>query len=511
MEWVLTQSRWEGEWAAGMKRLNVDRIGLSGGEEREVEGEESNSEDMAYVIYTSGSTGEPKGVVIEQGGVANTIIEVNRRWGVGEGDRVLALSGLSFDLSVYDVFGMLAAGGGVVMPEAGRRRDPAHWVELMEQEGVTIWNSVPALLEMLVEYVEGKGGCGAGLRGLRLVLLSGDWIPKGLVDRLRRLTGHEVTVVSLGGATEASIWSIAYEIEEVKTSWSSVPYGRALGGQRMYVLDEEMEECPKWVTGEIYIGGRGLARGYWKNAEQTAARFVRRPGTGERLYRTGDMGRYQEDGNIELLGRADRQVKVHGYRIELGEVEAGLKGCRGVWDAVVEAEREGAAKRLVAYVVTGREPTLTVETLRKQLQERLPAYLLPSVYHFLPTFPLTHNGKIDREALKDMHLVGKDPARACISSRTPVEDQIARLWAECLDVRSESVEVRDNFFESGGDSIHAVRLLRDINKSFDVALTLEKLLLSPTVAGLAAAVEDTVLRRVEALSEEESRRLLEGA
>ncbi|HEX7183847.1 MAG TPA: amino acid adenylation domain-containing protein, partial [Thermoanaerobaculia bacterium] len=305
-------------------------------------------EDLAYVIFTSGSTGQPKGVMIDHRGALNTIMDVNRRFGVGASDRILALSSLSFDLSVYDVFGLLAAGGAVVVPDAGTTRDPSHWAELAARAGVTVWNSVPALMEMLVEYRSGIAN--APVMPLRLALLSGDWIPVRLPERIRsQFPGSRV--ISLGGATEASIWSILYPIEDAPPSWTSIPYGRAMTSQTVRVLGEDLEPRPVWVPGDLYIGGIGLALGYWRDEEKTSAAFLIHPRTGERFYRTGDLGRLLPDGNIEFLGREDTQVKVQGHRIELGEIEVALTGHPTVSAAVVATVGERDAKQLAAYVV----------------------------------------------------------------------------------------------------------------------------------------------------------------
>ncbi len=339
-------------WPEGIERVVVeaedskdikDEKDLKDGQEN------ASPDDLAYVIFTSGSTGEPKGVMIDHRGALNTVIDVNRRFRVGPDDRVLALSSLSFDLSVWDIFGMLAAGGALVVPDAGSERDPAQWAELAAGERVTVWNTVPALLEMLVEHGVGRPGVLAA--PLRLVLLSGDWIPLSLPDRIRAaFPGAQV--ISLGGATEASIWSILFPVDEVGAEWTSIPYGRALANQSFHVLDEDLEPCPVWVPGHLWIGGIGLARGYWRDEEKTGAAFLVHPRSGERLYRTGDLGRLLPGGDIEILGRDDTQVKVQGHRIELGEIEAVLARHPAVAAAVVAAvgERSGP-KRLVGYVV----------------------------------------------------------------------------------------------------------------------------------------------------------------
>ncbi|MCA9540322.1 MAG: amino acid adenylation domain-containing protein, partial [Myxococcales bacterium] len=315
-------------------------------------------DELAYVIYTSGSTGQPKGVMIDHGGAVNTLVAVNAAFEVGPRDRVLALSSASFDLSVYDVFGVLGAGGAVVLPDADRNRDPAHWAALMRQHGVTIWNTVPALMEMLVTWAERADR--EALRGLRVILLSGDWIPVSLPDRIRALA-PEARIVSLGGATEGSVWSIWHPIERVDPAWDSIPYGRPMPGQRFYVLDEALQPRPDDVPGELFIGGRGVALGYWGDADQTAARFVTHPVTGERLYRTGDLGRWRGD-VIEFLGRVDFQVKIGGHRVELGEVESALLRQPSVGGAVAVAAGDPRGERtLVAYVVPDARPATLPE------------------------------------------------------------------------------------------------------------------------------------------------------
>jgi len=317
-------------------------------------------DDLAYVIYTSGSTGLPKGVAIDHRGAVNTILDINRRFGVTAADRVLALSALNFDLSVYDIFGPLAAGGAIVLPSAALRTDPSHWQTLMMRHRVTIWNSVPALMQILMEggswgeQENRENGSSAPPNpptALRLVMLSGDWIPITLPGQIQR-HWPDVRLYSLGGATEASIWSIFYPITALDPSWTSIPYGKPLTNQTFHVFDDQLNPRPVWTPGHLYIGGVGLAQGYWRDAEKTQASFIFHPHTGERLYKTGDLGRYLPDGNLEFLGRADFQVKIRGHRIELGEIEAALLQHPGIKEAVVNAiGAPQAYTQLVAYVV----------------------------------------------------------------------------------------------------------------------------------------------------------------
>ncbi|MEH1861785.1 MAG: amino acid adenylation domain-containing protein [Nostoc sp.] len=336
------------DWPKDLRRICADTEELTGEFHQPLESVQT-PEDLAYVIYTSGSTGLPKGVMIDHRGAVNTIADINQRFQVEAVDRVLALSSLSFDLSVYDIFGTLAVGGTIVVPEASVAQDPAHWAELMVRENISIWNSVPALMQMIVEYAADKPEV---FRHLRLVLLSGDWLPLTLPTQIKSLV-EGVQVVSLGGATEASIWSILYPIEKVSPDWKSIPYGKPMKSQRFYILDEALEPRPVWVPGQLYIGGIGLARGYSQDEERTAASFITHPVTGERLYKTGDLGRYLPDGNIEYLGRIDHQVKIRGFRIELGEIEAVLAHHPDVLQAVVVAQENiPDNKYLVAYIVS---------------------------------------------------------------------------------------------------------------------------------------------------------------
>jgi yersiniabactin nonribosomal peptide synthetase len=299
----------------------------------------------AYVIYTSGSTGTPKGVVISHQGALNTCDTLNRRYRVGPTDRVLALSALHFDLSVYDVFGLLSAGGALVLPDDSERRDPSAWCRLIERHHVTLWNSVPALFDMLLTYSEGFS-----LRApsaLRAAMLSGDWIGLDLPARYRAFR-PDGAFVAMGGATEASIWSNIFEIRDVPAHWRSIPYGHPLANQRYRVVDEHGRDCPDWVAGELWIGGTGVALGYFNDVERTARQFV--VAGGERWYRTGDRGCYWPDGTLEFLGRRDKQIKIGGYRIELGEIDAAVARIDGVKSslAVALGERE---KSLAAFVV----------------------------------------------------------------------------------------------------------------------------------------------------------------
>ncbi|PDP87090.1 non-ribosomal peptide synthetase, partial [Glycomyces fuscus] len=274
----------------------------------------------AYVIFTSGSTGEPKGVEVTHRSATNTVADVCARFGIGADDRVLAVSALDFDLSVFDVFGLLGVGGAIVVPGEEQRRDATAWCAAVREHGVTVWNSVPVLAQMLLEAATGAQ---ESLSGLRVVMVSGDWVPLDLPRRTRE-TAPGCRFVAMGGATEAAIWSNYEEVSEAAPDWPSIPYGRPLSGQRFRVVGPDGRDRPDWVPGELWIGGAGVAVGYRGDPSTTAARFVTDE-QGVRWYRTGDQGRYRPDGRLEFLGRDDQQVKIRGHRLELGEVEAAAR------------------------------------------------------------------------------------------------------------------------------------------------------------------------------------------
>ncbi|WP_440864152.1 amino acid adenylation domain-containing protein [Symbiopectobacterium purcellii] len=295
-------------------------------------------EQPAYLIYTSGSTGTPKGVVMSHQAAWNTLADINNRFAVGPQDAMLALANLSFDLAVYDLFGVLAAGGRLVYPHADQQGDPAHWAQQIQRHGITLWNSVPSQLQMLCNVQQ-------PLAPLRVVLVSGDWVPRSLTESLSALQAS-AEMFALGGATEAGIWSVCCPVNALEAHWVHAPYGAPLANQRLYVLDDAMNDRPDWVEGEIAIAGASLADGYWQDAEKTAQRFVTAR-NGERRYLTGDRGRYWPDGRIEFRGRYDQQVKIHGHRVELGEITATLRQHPAVADGIALLTAEGTLHGVV--------------------------------------------------------------------------------------------------------------------------------------------------------------------
>ena len=482
-------------WPATVERIAVDRSALEGAIGCEPLSPIQKPSDLAYVIYTSGSTGQPKGVMIEHQAAVNTLLDMNRRFGVGPDDRVLGLSNMSFDLSVYDVFGLLAAGGAIVLPEPASLRDPERWAELIRRHCITVWNSVPHLMQMLVDAHPGKQ-LQSVCPSIRVAFMSGDWIPIALP---RSLKGIEA--ISLGGATEASIWSIFYRIGAMDPTWRSVPYGTPLANQSWFVLDESLDDRPDWVAGHLYIGGAGLARGYWGDDAKTRASFITHPSTGERLYRTGDLGRYMGGATIEFLGRQDAQIKLQGYRVELGEIEHVARShpdvdecCIVVRDVrsngTAAPEKRGVEHRfLVAYVVPRSGTAPAEQDLRAHLRAKLPEYMVPARIMMLDRFPLTPNGKVDRAALPDVD-AEVSRASALTEEATPTERAVRALWSKVLGLPEEQMGTHTNFFDLGGNSLLIVALSNELKSQLQRGVPLAQLFQKSTVHALAAHLDE---------------------
>ncbi len=466
------------------RRIEIDRENFA---EQCSENPDSGAtaEDLAYVIYTSGSAGLPKGIVIRHQGVCSNIMDLNRQFNVGRGDRVLGLSSLSFDMSVYELLGMLESGATVVIPEGEAGREPMEWAKLIIQHGVTIWNSAPALLKMLVDAVENQSEWWP--RNLRLVLLGGDWVPLEMPGQVKKMAPGAKVIV-MGGATEASIHSSIYEVEQSNAEWRSIPYGHPMGNQKLYVLSPELQPVPIGVRGELYLGGIGLARGYHGRADLTAEKFIPNPFVpepGGRLYRTGDLVKRHTDGELELLGRIDFQVKIRGFRIELGEIESALRRCRGVKGAIVMAREDVLGKKqLVGYMVPMEGVSLSEADHRQELKQYLPDYMIPAAFVFLEKFPLTPNGKLDRKALPVPEV---SSVQKYIAPRTTVEKLLAGVFRQILKV--EQVGVLDNFFELGGHSLLATQVVSRVREFFSIKLPLRVLFEQPTINQLSQWIE----------------------
>ena len=485
---LLCESTFDDSDLPGHYRIHVDCVDPGSGQlERELA---TSADHLAYVLYTSGSTGQPKGVMVSHASVVNLVADINERYAVGPSDRAFGISHFNFDLSVYDIFGMLAAGGAIVLPDHDKVADPAHWFDLARRHGVTLWNSVPSIVQMLADH------CAAAAQplpeSLRLVLMSGDRIPPALPMQLRR-QGTRAALHSLGGPTETTVWNICHPIGALPPEASHVPYGRPTANNRYHVLDEQMRDCPEWVVGELYAAGTGLARGYWQDEARTQAAFVTHPRTGERLYRTGDIGRYLPDGDIEIHGRSDFQVKVNGHRVELGEIEACLAGHDGVHAcAIVGPAPDDADGALTAFVVSsdagGSLTPAFIESLKLHVAHRLPRYMVPGRFVGLPQLPLSDNAKVDRKQLAALQGASGEstssfPAVAALPPMSALEQRLAQLWRELLKL--PAIDPTHNFFALGGDSMKAARLIVRLRKDFALTASLAQVMKHPTVRELA--------------------------
>lgn len=421
----------------------------------------------AYIIYTSGSTGTPKGVVIGHSSAVNTILAVNRRNGICSDDRSIMLSEAYFDLSIYDIFGLFYAGGSVYIPDAGQKADPLCWKDILVGGGITVWNTVPALMQMLTDingdnYIDGAA--------VRNVFLSGDWIPLNLPEKIRKTLGN-VNIVSMGGATEASIWSNYYNVDKVGAEWRSIPYGYPLDNQKMFVLNDDLKICPENVPGDIYIGGEGLAIEYLGDEKLTNEKFIYCSELGMRLYNTGDRGAYINGNCIEFLGRKDNQIKLNGYRIELGEIEAAALSDERINAAVAVFDKPKS--RINLYYVAHTE--IDEDEFRNELYEKLPVYMRPSGIMKVNSFAVTPNGKIEKKQLPTI----ADDLTVQDYEMSSDEKELADIYCSVIGI--DRIGANEDFFRCGGDSVKAIKLIYRISAGLNVHIDLSDIFNYPSV------------------------------
>lgn len=443
-----------------------------------------DTSQLAYVIFTSGSTGLPKGVDVPHSAAMNTIDAVNDWFGVSSIDRVLALSALEFDASVYDIFGMFSVGGSLVAVDGEQKAAATTWVELLRHHRVSILNCVPSMLDMILEL----GGDRLG-DSLRAVTLGGDWVDANLARRLaKQVPGCRFS--GLGGATETAIHNTICEVVgEPPAHWVTVPFGIPLRNVRCRVVSPSGRDCPDWVPGEFWVGGANVAAGYRNDPERTAQRFVEHEGI--RWYKTGDMARFWPDGTVEFLGRCDHQVQIRGYRVELGEVESALLTVPGVRHAVA-AVLGASASNLVAAVAG--DPNQAGD-IRAAIAKLLPSYMIPARIVFFERFPLTSNGKLDRHAVARLLEPGAGEVgdERC-TPRNDLEAALADIVAEVLSV--DSVGVHEDFFAAGGDSVMATTVVARVRNWLDIDhAVVADLFATRTVAGLAERLNAREARR----------------
>ncbi|OHU98270.1 non-ribosomal peptide synthetase [Mycobacterium talmoniae] len=437
---------------------------------------------LAYVLFTSGSTGEPKGVEMTHDAAMNTVEFLSRHFEIGPADRCLALATLESDLSVLDIFAILRAGGAIVMVDEAHRRDPDRWAALIDTHRVTVLNFMPGWLHMLLEVGAGR------LSSLRVVPVGGDWVRPELARRLRT-EAPRVRFAGLGGATETAVHATLCEVADPPAHWTAVPYGTPFPNIACRVVNAAGDDCPDWVPGELWVSGRGIARGYRGRPDLTAQKFVEYDG--RTWYRTGDLVRYWPDGTCEFVGRADHRVKVSGYRIELGDVEAALRRVTGVVGAVAAVVPTGPDSAVLAAMVRVDDDRCTAAQIRAGLADFVPAHMIPQQVTLVDRIPFTVGGKIDRRAVTaDLTAaVAAGGAPGYRAPSTPVEKALAAIVGELLGV--PDVGVDDDFFALGGDSVLATAAVARIRTWLDVPdAAVADLFATRTVAALAGRLAD---------------------
>ncbi len=458
-------------------------------------------DNLAYVIYTSGSTGQPKGVMIEHRGICNQLQWMQQRYPMTSEDAVLLKTPFSFDLSLYEFFSPLIAGATLVIANPDGQKDAAHLIELIQRARVTTLFMVPSQLQMLLELPDFTA-CDS----LRHMFCSGEALPFALQQRFFATMPPPVTLHNLYGPTEASVECTFWDCER-DTQRTFVPVGRPIANYQIHILDEHGHPAPIGTPGELHIGGIGLARGYWNRAALTAEKFIwwlvagdwwldqaktnyQPPTTDhQRLYKTGDLARWHADGVIECLGRIDFQVKIRGHRIELGEIEAALATHESVRECVVTAREDVPGdQRLVAYIVPNSAGWPVNGALRAHLQQKLPTYMIPAAFVAMERFPLSPNGKLDRQQLPAPEAVRRARATEFIAPANDIEHKLKQIWEETL--RVHPISVTENFFDLGGHSLLAVRLFAVVEKSFGKKLPLATLFQAPTIRQIAALLAE---------------------
>lgn len=452
--------------------------------------------DSAYIIMTSGTTGVPKGVEIMHTSAINTINDLNEKYSINSNDTLLMVSAIDFDLSVYDIFGILGVGGTLITTNEDNYRNPDEWIRIIEKYKVSVWDSVPILFDMLVTMAESE----KKNLPLRIVMLSGDWIAKDLPGRFYKISEKENSiVVAMGGATEASIWSNYLNVpRQIPKDWISIPYGRPLKNQVYRVVDELGRICPNYVKGELLIGGVGVAKCYHGDEELTNRKYFEEDGL--RWYRTGDNGRFWNDGTIEFLGRKDTQVKIKGHRIELGEVESVLKGFPDIIDCCASVINCHNSMKIGLYIVCNSN-NFNINNLKERLDRILPRFMIPEEYYICNSRKITKNGKLDREEIKKIIVNESLKVEKVVQNNlnpklTDTEVYLINLFKNKLSITD--IRVEDNFFKLGGDSLAAISIISEINSDFMLKekISINKIFKFPTIKQLSKEI-DTLIQDVE--------------
>lgn len=482
--------------AQGLEKLRVNAAPLD--------------KELYCVIYTSGSTGVPKGVMVPLRGILNMMQDARERFVMTAQDAILSLSPMHHDLALFDIVGSVLAGSHTVYPDPALLRDPEHWVALMLQHKVTLWNTVPAMMTMLLDYAE-SGATPKRLPDLRFAVLGGDWLPLATPGRLAR-TAPSCTLVSSGGPTETTGWNILYAVKNYNPEWKSIPYGTPIQNVSYHIWDAHGQDCPERVTGELYCSGEGITAGYLHDAEKSRKAYLKHPWTSAPVFRTGDLGKLHPEGFIEFVGRRDKQINLNGYRIELGEVESALTRHAAIAQAVAcvysttkqQDEKNdpnelpglpdspglpgspGLLNFIGAWVTCKPGQARPEEKeLKQYLQQLLPRHMQPKFIALADSFPLTANNKTNRQAISAW---APPEARQGLPPSSPVELLVADAWKEILQKPVE--DIQQNFFEAGGDSIAAVRLYTCLHAKGLPQIQVSTIFSCPSIQELARFIED---------------------
>nr|MDZ8168143.1 amino acid adenylation domain-containing protein [Nostoc sp. CmiSLP01]MDZ8284553.1 amino acid adenylation domain-containing protein [Nostoc sp. ChiSLP01] len=470
---LLTQQKFVDEFSAsGVKIVCLDSDWESINSHHENPTSDVTAENLAYVIYTSGSTGTPKGVLIQHQGVCNLAQAQIKLFDVKPHSRVLQFASFSFDASVWEIVMALGSGASLYMGTQASLRPGADLIKFLREHSITHVTLPPTALAALPLEE---------LPNLQTIIVAGEACNPKLIAQWSQ--GRRF--FNAYGPTESTVCAT---VAECSAGDSQATIGKAIANTQVYILDSHLQPVPIGTPGELYIGGDGLARGYLNRPELTKERFIPNPFINSKLYKTGDLGRYLPDGNIEFLGRVDNQVKIRGFRIELDEIEKLLIQHPDVKQvAVIAREDIPGDKRLVAYIVLNQKPEAIIATLKRFLEEKLPNYMVPGVFVILDSLPLTPNGKVDRQNLPKGDRTRPDLEETFVAPRNSIEEKLASIWAELLQI--EPIGINDNFFNLGGHSLIAAQMLSRIRDGFQVELFFHHIFANPTIAGLAGLIE----------------------
>ena len=450
-------------------------------------GNTSGPDSLAYIIYTSGSTGKPKGVMVQHAGVINRLSWGSKKFPLCESDVMLQKTPFTFDVSVWELFWWTFAGASVCMLEPGGEKEPESILKTVEDNHITFIHFVPSMLNAFLSYVE-KKGCASRLSSAKTFFASGEALTVRLTDAFNRLLNVPFgsRLFNLYGPTEATVEVSCFDCSP-RVTLKTVPIGKPIDNIRLYVMDKDRNLMPIGVPGELYIGGVGVARGYINNPVLTAEKFVDDPFfPGEKIYRTGDRVRWFPKGDIEYLGRIDFQIKIRGFRIELGEIESRLLQHEAIREAVVVSKKHNDDSYLCAYITTKK--AVQISEVKEHLSKDLPEYMVPAFFVHLDELPLSPNGKADRKALPspDFSHIIRTTYEAPVNE---TEEALSKIWRQILDIRE--VGVTENFFQIGGDSLHAIALVSEVHRTFDVDMPVSEIFRLKTIRRMAEVVSES--------------------